>query len=88
MFLLPIQIKKRVSFCRFPLNSPDGRLTQIAFEQFAAGAVTEAADSLLLDLTNPFAGETKMLSDLFKGHFLATDAEEIPDDVPLSFSKG
>ena len=53
-------------------------LKQMAFLSF------QTADSFLLDLTHTFAGQIKFSTDLLKGHFLTSDAEEHLEYFPLA----
>lgn len=63
-------------------------LSQIGFEQFAARALTQAANGFFLDLTYAFAGQSEFVADFFQRHFLTPDAEKHLDDVAFAFGEG
>ena len=46
--------------------------------------MTQATDSLLLDLTDTLTGQVELLANLLEGHLRASDAEEVLDDVALT----
>ena len=49
--------------------------------------MAQTADSLLFDLANTLAGQTKFLANLLQGHLLTTDTEEILDDILLAIGQ-
>ena len=62
-------------------------LTEVALEEFAASTVTQSPDSFFFYLADSLASESEVLADFFQSHLLASDAEEIFDDITLSLSK-
>ena len=46
--------------------------------------MTQPANGLLLDLSDPLTGKAKLLPYLFKSHLLAGNAKEITYDIPLT----
>ena len=63
-------------------------LTQIALKQFASRTVTQASDRLLLNLADPLAGKTEVLTYLLQRHLLGADSKEVFYDIPLTLGKG
>ena len=62
-------------------------LTQVRFQQFTAGTVTQPTNCLLLDLTNTLTGQAEFLTDLLERHLRTTDTEEVFDDITTGASQ-
>lgn len=52
-------------------RAPRGMGLEVLLERLAVGAVAEAADTLLLDLTDALAGQAKLQADLLQRHLAA-----------------
>ena len=58
---------------------------EVLLERLAVGAVAEAADTLLLDLTDALAGQAELQADLLQRHLAAAmQAEGQLDDLGVA----